>query len=635
MISATSMKEIFQEQSIASIAIIDDAFNPAGSSLTPAERDELFTLFSADGDIVRAFDESGLELGASDDITAAALKTLRARGQADAGATAALAHVSVTAKGKRVALDVLASALKSLGAKVSRISANRAQAARKNVVSDDVDVVLLDYDLEGAEDVGELSRRLAGRIYEQFKDRERAPLVILMSSNELDEDEVRKFQTMTKVLGGMFYFVPKADLFDEERRNYRLAAFAKSLTTGQALQRFVVNVEKALEETRDRVFADVRALSISDFAYLKMLRLHDDGQPLGEYLIWLLSAHIVKNLGLSEGVALAEEAVNALAFDQLPPTQAKPSPNLAVLYSSAVMRPMPVLPENDNDGTRSLQFGDLFRKGKSKRVWLCITPPCDLAFSQSRPKQSDRSILFLPGTLRAIEDPLKPFDLRQPRTELLWLDDKIYRVLWDTKRVDQAAWGKIREWQTDRKVTRIARVNTPFALEIQRNFAADLTRVGMPTPPPLYNPQLVRLHCLDDAGAPLELSTKPTRDALSVGGDRGVRLILGEEFMNGLPAMLKKAEKALTKRLEVLKATEATDGPGPAAEAVKALEAIAQIAQDAKRLSAMRGPFVLPEIGKPTSEMDGAMYVCHEADLGSVAAWVPLRLEILAPIEEP
>lgn len=277
MITTASVKEIFAEQKIASIAIIDDAFNKAGSYFTAAEQQTLFETFSVDPQIVQAFQTAGLELDAATDITHEAISALRGLGGNDQGAATALTHVQVSAEGRRAALDGLAAALKSLGASVRRISAKTAQAARKGIVTDDVDVVLVDYDLEGAEDVAELSRTLVGKIYEQFSDRDRAPLVILMSSNELSENDVRKFQTMTKVLSGMFYFVPKSDLFDEERRNYRLAAFAKSLTTGQALQRFVVNVEKALVEARETVLADVRALSISDFAYLKMLRLHDDG----------------------------------------------------------------------------------------------------------------------------------------------------------------------------------------------------------------------------------------------------------------------------------------------------------------------------------------------------------------------
>ena len=453
---------------------------------------------------------------------------------------------------------------------------------------------------------------------------ERPPLVILMSNQRLTEADVTTFQKGTKVLSGMFYFIPKEDLFDEERRNYRLAAFARSLITGQTLQVFVSKVDTAFDQAREKVFDDVRSLSISDFTYLKMLRLHEDGEPLAEYLMWLMSAHLLNYLLSAAEVHDSEAKLNALKFDHLPPTQAQPSPNLAMLYSSAVMRNMPELPADKDQQSGSLQFGDLFRT--DDKVWLCITATCDLAFGPTRPKRSKRSVLLIPGKLLPIEIELKPFERRMPRTELVWLDKKVYRILWDTKEVARTDWGDIMKWQAAKKAKRIARLHAPFALEIQRLFTADLTRIGMPVPPPLYSPQAVRLTCLDEHGVELELTTEGSRTALSVGGERGEKLIMGEGFMNELPAMLAKARTALAARRDALAKQEGTIGPGPAAEAKLAVEKLELVGRDANLLSGARGPFRMPVSGSAERIMDGAIELCEAGDVDSSKTWPPLRL---------
>lgn len=629
MISAESVAEIFKLQNIASIAIIDDAFN-APSSLSPAEAQSLYEQFASDPDIERAFQDLGLPLEGPEHLTQASIRRLNAAKE-DSGAIAAAALVKSSGKGRKEKLARLAASLRKLGVTVFNIPAERASKAKENPVAPDVNVVLLDYDLGDAESgTATLSRSIAAKIYEQFKDAARPPLVILMSSNALTEDNVVTFQKGTKVLSGMFYFVSKDDLFDEERRNYRLAAFARSLITGQTLQLFVSKIEAALDSARDKMFSDVRSLSIADFTYLKMLRLHEDGEPLGEYLMWIMSSHLLNYLSSNKEVQSSQIELNKLDFDHLPPTQAKPSPNLAVLYSSAVMREMPPLPADPTEQTGSLQFGDLFRA--DRKVWLCITPPCDLAFGPTRPKRSKRSILLIPGKLMLIEEELDGFQRRLPRTELLSLDKKVYRILWDPKEVARSDWGKIIEWQTGVKAKRIARLHTPFALEIQRQFAADLTRIGMPVPPPLYAPQHVKLTCLNVDGTELELTSEATRMALSVGGDRGVKLIMGEEFMNELPAMISKARMVLVKRQESF--TKNGDaGIGPAAEARAAISKLDAIRSDATKISGLRGPFRVPMKGEPQSLLDGAIHLSDLADVGTASPVTPLRIA-LVPLPE-
>ncbi|SDF88056.1 hypothetical protein SAMN05216557_10719 [Sphingomonas carotinifaciens] len=640
MISASSVAEIFRQSSIGAVAIIDDAFDSPEQSMTAAATQALFDELSQDQDLLAGFIAAGHDLQTIDHLTLEAIVAVKATAKHNAAAQAAWNHVKVFAEARRTALDEFAVDLsEDLKVSVEKISAASLSSAdtateSKNPVDDAVDVVFLDYELQEGEEEGTLSSEIVDRIYRQFAGKEKAPLVILMSSKKLDDKALAAFQRRTKVLSGMFYFVPKDELFDKEKRHYRLAAFAKSLATGRTLQRFVTGVEAELKTIQAKVFADVRSLSIGDFAFLQKLRLHEDGQPLGEYLLWLMNAHLVKELLVSGGVRAVESKVNALSFEDLPPTQSKPSISLATLYSSAVLRPMGALPEHATDQAEYLQFGDLFRKKKGKQVWMCITAPCDLAFSPTRPIRSGRSILFLPGTLQPIDKAMKPFEQRQPRTELVRIDDKAFRIIWDPKEVARADWSDIHAWKTGLEVERIARLNTPFALEIQRSFASDLTRIGMPAPPPFYNPTRVRLVVLDEQGKEVELTASNRCDGYLSGDERGMRLVMGESFMDALPEMLGKAEQILEKRFKAVEAKRAGGKatPGNVANAEAARDKVAAARKDAETLSALKGPFQVPLANRVDAFLDELLAIAGEGDADS-SDHIPLRLTIL-PVED-
>lgn len=641
MISASSVADILRQNGIASVAIIDDAFDAPELCMVGSAAQSLFDDLASEPNLLDAFSEAGTPVEAADDLTPAALLAIKARRAEDPSAVVIWRMVEVAASARRTALDAFATDLrKDLKLSVTKIAAatikdEGTRGAKKQLVKDEVDVVFLDYELRDGEEEGTLSSAILDRIYRQFFGKAKTPLVILMSSLKLDELKVSDFQKKTKVLSGMFYFVPKEELFDPEKRHYRLAAFAQALSTGRTLQKFVAGIERSLSQAQDRVFADVRSLSIGDFAFLQKLRLHEDGQPLGEYLLWLMNAHLIKELLGSTDVQTVEAEVNAMPFDDLPPTQSKPSINLATLYSSAVLRPMQDLPAEPTDQATYLQFGDLFRKGTGKQVWLCITPPCDLAFGPTRPIRSKQSVLFLPGTLQPIDQRMKAFEQRQPRTELVWLDKKAFRIIWNTKEVARTGMKELGGWVKAQGVSRIARLNTAFALEIQRSFASDLTRIGMPTPPPFYNPVKVRLAVQDLNGAEVELTASTCCDGYLTGDENNQRLVLGEGFMDRLPDMLSKADEVLQLRVDDLRAkrTAKKANPGMVKDAETAQERISHARSDATILSGLKGPFEVPAAAKATALLDELVSIAGDGNMSPVADHVPLRLTIL-PFED-
>jgi hypothetical protein len=135
---------------------------------------------------------------------------------------------------------------------------------------------------------------------------------------------------------------------------------------------------------------------------------------------------------------------------------------------------------------------------------MVINAQCDLTFAPegSRQIEQARSILLLPGTLHAVREPIPDRYIDAPRTELYEHQGRSYRILWNTKEVRSVPYGQFRSWhdggadqagaEAPRRV-RKARLRLPFALEVQRAFAADLTRVGMPVAPPIYQAVDIRL----------------------------------------------------------------------------------------------------------------------------------------------
>lgn len=597
MISAESVKDLLATAGIKKASIIDDAFDPPESSMGHSEVVTFMTEYLTLPDVQEALALLDIEINGPDDFDEDVFHKITHSNDERLKETAGfLRH---TAESKRQALDGFAGQLEeSLALNVAKIGACVARDTTDAPVGEDVGLIFLDYELEAGTGNGNFSATILERIYTLFKERNDVPLVILMSNLNLDEGKISDFQMRTKLLSGMFYFVPKESLFNPEMLHYRLASFAKAIPTGRALQRFVQNIEDSIEKARSEVFNDLRALSIADYAYLQTMRLHDDGQPMGEYLTWLFTSHLGQKITEDANHQAVESSVNALRFESLPPTQTKPSGHLARLYSSAVLRKVPPLASVSDTSGASLQFGDLFRKTGTKKVWLCINAPCDLAFSDTRPLRKKRSILLLPGELLEIEKQMKSADQRKPRTEMVRLDaNKTHRIVWDTKEVARCDWSKLVEWQTAEKCTRVARLHTPFALEIQRSFAADLSRIGMPVPPPVYSEVVAELYCLDEHDEPVLLTDEGATSAIITGSDRGERLVLGEVFMDSLPSMLETAKGHLEKRIEAVKA-RTPEEPEALAEINKALDVLKLSIEDAGILASLRGPFDMPEVGK-------------------------------------
>lgn len=139
--------------------------------------------------------------------------------------------------------------------------------------------------------------------------------------------------------------------------------------------------------------------------------------------------------------------------------------------------------------------------GRQIDLYMIINAQCDLAFTPepTRKIEPDRSILLVPGILQPIEQQIT--DLSIPRTELFSEKGQRYRILWQPKKIQAVPYCEFHRWVENNHLRPQARLRLPFALEVQQSIVADVTRVGMPVAPPIYQP--VQLELLSSKGGTL------------------------------------------------------------------------------------------------------------------------------------
>jgi hypothetical protein len=80
------------------------------------------------------------------------------------------------------------------------------------------------------------------------------------------------------------------------------------------------------------------------------------------------------------------------------------------------------------------------------------------------------------------------------RTELFELGDERFRIIWQHTHVRGMPCYQVRPEHEPNGYTRNWRLKLPYALEIQQHFASQLTRVGVPTPTPLFRERPVEVY---------------------------------------------------------------------------------------------------------------------------------------------
>jgi len=186
----------------------------------------------------------------------------------------------------------------------------------------------------------------------------------------------------------------------------------------------------------------------------------------------------------------AQEATGSAAVE--PPQGPQPTTPAATVAATNAVQPSgiadtaPAPVTTQEEVMPFFQLGDLLVASKDKPAYLVINAGCDLQFSPGTKRSCDidQSILLIPGQFELLHE--RGEEISAKRTELYELQGERFRVIWQHTRVKSFPHKSVRQEFEPKGYKRQSRLKLPYALEVQQHFAMQLTRVGVPTPTPVF-----------------------------------------------------------------------------------------------------------------------------------------------------
>lgn len=402
-------------------------------------------------------------------------------------------------------------------------------------------VILLDYIL-GDENKPAAAKDAAAKVAEKLynSEDEEAPLVILMSSQSSVLKIQDEFQEKTSLLKGLFYCVTKDDLIDLNKLRLNILAWIDRLDKGMVIHRFTLAADLALKKATTELSASIRNLSLEDYAYVSDSSLRTEGQPLGEYMLWLFNSHLGRiAFELDEGVAAQRAAMDKISFVNLPVKHLMPSHDLAEMYDSALfirgknlsltnrsgvkgkdfpddiskirgiafganLEKVNLSKDDKGDGAEAseeagldfpvLRLGLLFYKDNSSPVMMVLNADCDLVFTDDGGRNPSSIITFIPGHLLESSSSEK---LAEHDTEFFTVGEKVFHIKWDLKNGSYIEYPSFGEYVKKSGYSPVAILKSPYVLKVQQEYAATIARIGLPVPPPIQHKVGVEFYCKD------------------------------------------------------------------------------------------------------------------------------------------
>jgi hypothetical protein len=152
------------------------------------------------------------------------------------------------------------------------------------------------------------------------------------------------------------------------------------------------------------------------------------------------------------------------------------------------------------------QLGDLLVATKDKPAYLVLNAGCDLQFSPGeRDCDVEQSILLIPGRFEPLY--ARGSEANVKRTELFDLGEERFRIIWQHTRAVALPHHKVLPEYKPQGYERNWRLKLPYALEVQQHFAAQLTRIGVPTPTPVFRERPLEVYGKDANGNAHHLGT--------------------------------------------------------------------------------------------------------------------------------
>lgn len=623
-------------QGLKRAALVDDAYDPLDQiEFQSSERDDLWGRLVADNDALDELTQTGHDISGPDELTGEVLIAFdRSRSKCPAFANVWKASlVGNRVEGTKAIVNQIAEHLtRDFKINVKKFGGS---ASIDSLVKQEFQLIFLDWylgdDMSTAVDAAIAK---AKEILLSWPTEWPKPIIVLMSSKPGISEYVDKFCRRSGILRGMFYAVAKSELRDPFKLHMHMQLFEMSLPAGRRLQAFIDALNKELALAACKFVAGIRELSLNDYAYIQSLSLQGDGQPLGDYLVWLFSTYFGQIL-FAEALQEQLADLDTMTFTKALPNSGPPSGRLADLYHCALFDTS-VGPAGEHPRAAkercpiepiehlTLSLGDVFENSKLNHkneddtiigdatvdtvsvieseseavdtrdpdLFLVINSQCDLAFTpdqNKRPMDPDRSILLVPGYRQLILEPVT--DRGLPRTELYMHDERSYRVIWNPKRVLAIPYGQFDAWQREQGRKRVARLRLPYALEVQRVFATDLIRVGMPVMPPICQRVAAKvLRVCEQDKTFQETDGLQDEEAVLLVLTRDVQKIRQQCVLT--PQLISRLKASLDERLAAMQAElDATNGDPYLPRKIKALE---RVLADPNNWAPLRFPFDLP-----------------------------------------
>lgn len=386
--------------------------------------------------------------------------------------------------------------------------------------------------------------RKVATIYGQYSAGDK-PIVILMSSEELTAEQQQRFRRGLNALGSHFSFVHKGSLKDTIGVQITLDGLQKNYRQACTIDCALDTWEKSAQASVSQCAQDLRALDIADYAFLDKFRLDDERIHLGHYVLWLYGEYLNSVIEKQPKISVVADDLDAIPTDTMFPPSLIPNDELVQVYSGAVFtdfRPKPPRKNEQDDAHKyRVMLGDLYRTvypkvgKKIEEAAVVITPSCNLARASGSVKVTMLRGLLRPKGRVPAKDAMVP--------EFLRIGDETYTATWDleaplvmtVKEITDAC--DVGQWK------RVTRLRPIYALHLQRLYAADLLRVGMPVATQWYHPLSGEVYGKGEGNAAVRIMECDDTDAC-------VWRITGKEEGEGavvfLETFVKRLREALT-----------------------------------------------------------------------------------------
>ncbi len=518
--SESIIKKCLKDGGIEKVAIIDDAYDPPTiNSLRTGEIGDFWEAIVRDTEMVAKLNDLSPGIADGDDITNETISILwQNRGKLGKLDSVCDSVLFNTALQKLKDIESLNKHLKDLGLDVLTFG------SRDNLDDKSISLIFIDYYFEppGEGTPGAIALSKVKYILNLRTTDPNKPFFVLMSAREDVRQKIDQFCNDSKLLKGLFDFVPKAELNSKAILYLKLKTLAIGMPARHEIQRFIDAVEVSLNKTTGIFMEKIRGLSLEDYINIQLLCLQPDGEPLGEYILDLFKTLLPNIAFENDGeVQRTRKVLDQLELNPFIPFQRSPTINLAEIYRVSITQPInnevrfhPRRSKTDTSPQLPyLQLGDLLIKKDQKEILMITSPNCDLAFSpgEKRKGDPDYTVILIPGKLKQLGAEKTDSESKIHFTPLFELDGRLFRVEWEYEHFVTKKLNEIMKLIDTEGYTLDTRLRLPYALEIQQIFATNLTRVGLPIPPPLYEYVDIETFCEGKSGK-LEKLREPIKN---------------------------------------------------------------------------------------------------------------------------